>query len=333
MPIATFAGNRGWGYDGVYTFAPHPAYGGPDGFARLVDAAHAAGLGVILDVVYNHLGAGADRDRRPSGRTHDRHGPRLGRAPSTSPQPAVREWACPERRDVDPRLRGRRAAPRRRPRDRRRRRSRTCWPSSRERVRAIDPRGARDRRDGDRRPAPDRAVGTRRPVGRRAPPRRARTPDRRAQRLLRELRPRRARSPTSWHAPRVVGFVVCAQNHDQVGNRAFGDRLRGPDLRLAAFCVILSRRYAAAVRRRGVRRAQPVPVLHRSCRPRVAELTRSGRRREFAEFAEFAAAEIPDPQDPADVRALQARRRRRATGTTSPTIAGCSSCAVNSPTS
>src|SRR5207249_7682968 len=52
MPVATFPGNRGWGYDGVYLYAPHPAYGGPDGLARLVDAAHAAGLGVVLDVVY-----------------------------------------------------------------------------------------------------------------------------------------------------------------------------------------------------------------------------------------------------------------------------------------
>src|SRR5690242_148958 len=49
MPIATYPGNRGWGYDGLYTWAPHPAYGGPEGFARLVDAAHAAGLGVLLD--------------------------------------------------------------------------------------------------------------------------------------------------------------------------------------------------------------------------------------------------------------------------------------------
>src|SRR5262249_35816029 len=45
MPVATFPGNRGWGYDGVYTYAPHPAYGGPEGLQRLVDAAHAAGLG------------------------------------------------------------------------------------------------------------------------------------------------------------------------------------------------------------------------------------------------------------------------------------------------
>ena len=60
MPVATFPGDRGWGYDGVYTWAPHPAYGGPEGLARLVDAAHAAGLGVFLDVVYNHIGPGSE---------------------------------------------------------------------------------------------------------------------------------------------------------------------------------------------------------------------------------------------------------------------------------
>lgn len=56
LPVAEFAGARGWGYDGVDLFAPHHAYGGPDGLKRLVDACHARGLAVILDVVYNHLG-------------------------------------------------------------------------------------------------------------------------------------------------------------------------------------------------------------------------------------------------------------------------------------
>jgi maltooligosyltrehalose trehalohydrolase len=56
LPIVEFSGNRGWGYDGVDLFAPHHAYGGPDGLKRLVDACHGAGLGVVFDVVYNHLG-------------------------------------------------------------------------------------------------------------------------------------------------------------------------------------------------------------------------------------------------------------------------------------
>jgi len=56
MPVAEFAGDFGWGYDGVNLFAPTRLYGAPDDFRRFVDEAHAAGLGVLLDVVYNHLG-------------------------------------------------------------------------------------------------------------------------------------------------------------------------------------------------------------------------------------------------------------------------------------
>lgn len=56
MPVAAFPGRRGWGYDGVLLYAPHPAYGTPDDMKRLVAAAHARGLMVLLDVVYNHFG-------------------------------------------------------------------------------------------------------------------------------------------------------------------------------------------------------------------------------------------------------------------------------------
>ena len=56
LPVVEFPGRRGWGYDGVDLWAPHRAYGGPDGLKRLVDACHAHGLGVVIDVVYNHLG-------------------------------------------------------------------------------------------------------------------------------------------------------------------------------------------------------------------------------------------------------------------------------------
>ena len=56
MPVAAFPGTRNWGYDGVSPYAVQASYGGPDGLKRLVDAAHAAGLGVMLDVVYNHVG-------------------------------------------------------------------------------------------------------------------------------------------------------------------------------------------------------------------------------------------------------------------------------------
>ncbi len=56
LPVAQFDGRHGWGYDGVLPYAPHNAYGSPDDFRRFVDAAHGLGMGVLLDVVYNHLG-------------------------------------------------------------------------------------------------------------------------------------------------------------------------------------------------------------------------------------------------------------------------------------
>jgi len=69
MPVAAFPGERNWGYDGVFPFATQASYGGPDGLARLVDAAHARGLAVVLDVVYNHFG--------PEGNVLPRFGPYL----------------------------------------------------------------------------------------------------------------------------------------------------------------------------------------------------------------------------------------------------------------
>ncbi|MGD0885017.1 MAG: malto-oligosyltrehalose trehalohydrolase [Thermodesulfovibrionales bacterium] len=67
MPVAQFPGNRNWGYDGVYPFAPQNTYGGPNGLKKLINAAHKKGLSVILDVVYNHLG--------PEGNYLCRYGP------------------------------------------------------------------------------------------------------------------------------------------------------------------------------------------------------------------------------------------------------------------
>ena len=67
MPVVEFSGNHGWGYDGVDLFAPHHAYGSPEDLKKLVAACHARGLAVILDVVYNHLG--------PSGNYLAKYGP------------------------------------------------------------------------------------------------------------------------------------------------------------------------------------------------------------------------------------------------------------------
>jgi len=67
MPVAQFPGRRNWGYDGVGLYAPQNSYGGPDRLKHLVDAAHRMGLGVFLDVVYNHVG--------PEGNYLDQYGP------------------------------------------------------------------------------------------------------------------------------------------------------------------------------------------------------------------------------------------------------------------
>jgi maltooligosyltrehalose trehalohydrolase len=86
MPVAQFPGTRNWGYDGVNLYAPHNSYGGPDALERLVNAAHHEQLAVVLDVVYNHFGPEgnyladfgpyvSDRDQTPWGPALDFDGP------------------------------------------------------------------------------------------------------------------------------------------------------------------------------------------------------------------------------------------------------------------
>ncbi|WP_239379870.1 malto-oligosyltrehalose trehalohydrolase [Frankia sp. CIT1] len=81
LPVNAFAGRHGWGYDGVGLFAVHEPYGGPDGLKRFVDAAHSRGIGVIMDVVYNHLG--------PDGNHLARFGPYFTDSHDTPWGPAV----------------------------------------------------------------------------------------------------------------------------------------------------------------------------------------------------------------------------------------------------
>ncbi len=72
MPVNSFAGTHGWGYEGVLWYSVHEPYGGPDGLVRFVDACHARGLGVLVDAVFNHFG--------PSGNYLPRFGPYLSSA-------------------------------------------------------------------------------------------------------------------------------------------------------------------------------------------------------------------------------------------------------------
>jgi len=296
MPIATYAGNRGWGYDGVYTFAPHPAYGGPEGFSRLVAAAHRAGLGVILDVVYNHLGAGADAVTAFGPYMTDRHETIWGKAFDYSRRP-VREWAIQNAEmwvgeygvdglrfdavhsifdDSDPHVMAELAA----------------------RVRLINAHVLliSEMEIGDLRPIESWGHDAQWEDGLHHAVHVLLTGERegyyarygRVADVAREI-----------SRPEGRRFVVCAQNHDQVGNRALGDRLRGRDLRLSAFCSILSAGVPMLFAGEEYDESRPFQYFTDHIDPKIAELTRDGRRREFSEFSGFAAAEIPDPQDPA----------------------------------
>ena len=96
MPVADFPGARGWGYDGVALFAPKHSYGGPDGLKRLVDACHARGLAAILDVVYNHLGPAGNYLGEFAPYFSDRYGTPWGRAVNLDAPGAdeVRRFLC-----------------------------------------------------------------------------------------------------------------------------------------------------------------------------------------------------------------------------------------------
>jgi maltooligosyltrehalose trehalohydrolase len=80
MPVATFPGRHGWGYDGVGLYAVHEPYGGPEALCRFVDACHAHGLGVCLDVVYNHLGPSGNHLQEFGPYFTDRYGTPWGAA-------------------------------------------------------------------------------------------------------------------------------------------------------------------------------------------------------------------------------------------------------------
>jgi maltooligosyltrehalose trehalohydrolase len=305
MPIATFAGRRGWGYDGVYAYAPHPAYGGPEGFARLVGAAHDAGLAVVLDVVYNHLGAGSEAIDAFGRYTTDRNETLWGEAIDFS-QPGVREWAIQNAEmwirdygidglrldavhaihdDRDPHILAELAA----------------------RVKAIDPAAL---------VMSEMAIGDLRPIEQWGHDAQWNDALHHAAHALitGERDGYYAHYGSVGALAREIArpgdgrLIVCAQNHDQVGNRALGDRLRGADLRLAAFCALLGTGTPLLFAGEEHDEAQPFQYFTDHIDARIAELTREGRRREFSEFTAFSGHEIPDPQNPETFHRSQLRR-------------------------
>jgi maltooligosyltrehalose trehalohydrolase len=292
MPVATFPGERGWGYDGLYTYAPHPAYGGPEGLARLVAAAHAAGLGVILDVVYNHVGPGNEALTAFAPYFSSKHETFWGEALDYSAH-GVREWAAQNAelwvRDyhVDGlRLDAVHAifddSPMHICKEIKQRVGAALVISEMETDdwRPIDEWG-HDAQWADRLHHELHVLLTGEREGYYADYGSVTG-------LADDLRGR-------GHDPRQL--VVCAQNHDQVGNRALGDRLPPDALRVAAAVCLFSTCTPLLFMGEERFEEHPFQFFTDHIDPEIAEATREGRRQEFEAFTSFSGSEIPDPQD------------------------------------
>jgi maltooligosyltrehalose trehalohydrolase len=324
MPIAEFPGPRGWGYDGVYISAAQSSYGGPQDFAELVSAAHRHGLAVILDVVYNHVGASGDQALEAFGPYFtDKYSTPWGNAINYDDADCdpVREWACQSAegwvRDFG--VDGLRLDA-----------IHAIFDASAEhivaeiarRVHGIrpgalviaesgmnDPKVMRPREQGgmdcDAAWADDFHHALRTLI----------TEDRdgyyadfgRVAQFAKALhRPhvddggfspfRRKRFGAPADDVPVERFVVFSQDHDQVGNRAYGDRLPAAARPVAAFWTLLSPFVPMLFMGEEYGELAPFQYFTAHIDPDIAEATRTGRRAEFASFADFG-GEIPDPED------------------------------------
>jgi maltooligosyltrehalose trehalohydrolase len=331
LPVGQFPGNRNWGYDGVLPYAAQDSYGGPHGLQRLVDACHATGLAIVLDVVYNHFGPEGnylgefgryfnDRYKTPWGAAvnYDGHGCDAVRDYVLD---NVRMWL--EEFHID----GLRVDAVHAIFDL----------SARHILRAINEaaEGA-----GSRRGWPAFVVGE----SDLNDPRVLYPSDRgghgldaqwsddfhhavhafltgerlgyyvdfgEAEHLAKVFeRPFLYAWDYSPHRGRKHGapadglsgdrFVVCIQNHDQVGNRASGDRLNtrlGPPAkqRLAAGLLLLSPHLPLLFMGEEYGEENPFPFFCSFGDPRLAQSVREGRKKEFDAFARN--GEVPDPQD------------------------------------
>jgi maltooligosyltrehalose trehalohydrolase len=329
MPVATFPGRRNWGYDGLYAWAPHRAYGGPDGLAALVAAAHRAGVGVILDVVYNHLGPGAEALEAFGPYHTGRYGTPWGAAMNFDDRDSggVREWAIQNAcmwlteyridglrvdavhaihdesaRHVLAELcdRATEAAPRPplliaesdlndpkviRPRELGGWGFEAQWADDFHHALHALLTGERDGYYADFGTVAHLAAASRRPFVYRG--------------QHSGFRRRRHGAPADDRPPRR--FVVYSQNHDQVGNRALGDRLPAAVRPLAALWTIMSPFVPMLFMGEEYGEEHPFQFFTDHIDPSIAEATREGRRREFAEFVGYD-EEVPDPQDPATHR-------------------------------
>ncbi len=295
MPVATFPGERGWGYDGLYTFAPHPVYGGPEGLARLVDAAHREGLGVFLDVVYNHIGPGDEALRAFGPYFTDRLGETPWGDALDYAQDGVREWAIQnaELWARDYRVDGLRLDAVHAVHDDS---STHVLAELAERVRAVNPDALVVSEMGppDFRPLEEWSHDAMWLDSLHHALHVALTGEQDG--YYAEFDGSMGSIAAELRRPQGARIVACAQNHDQVGNRALGDRLPGPKRRIAAAVVLFSA--FTPLLFQGEEYGEPAPFVFFTDHidPFIADATREGRRREFQHFAGFR-GEVPDPQD------------------------------------
>ncbi|HEY8548102.1 MAG TPA: malto-oligosyltrehalose trehalohydrolase [Acidimicrobiales bacterium] len=341
LPVGEFPGRRGWGYDGVDLWAPHHAYGGPDGLKALVDACHRRGLGVVLDVVYNHVGPAGNYLATFGPYFSDRHRTNWGEGlnvdgpGSDEVRAFVVENALMWLRDYH--VDGLRL----------------------DAVHAIVDDSARHLLEQLADEVRHLATHLRRPLwliaeSDRNDPRYVRpslgeggtgggfglhaawadewhhalhavlTGERSGyyadfgsfELLAKGLRQAWVYDGTwSAHRERTHGrsplglpgeaFVVAAQNHDQVGNRAAGDRLGAlvpPDRLYVAAALLLTSPFVPMLFQ-GEEWGASTPFLYFTDHddPELGRAVSEGRRREFADFG-WDPASVPDPQDPATFR-------------------------------
>jgi maltooligosyltrehalose trehalohydrolase len=338
MPVAEYPGARGWGYDGVYLSAAQSSYGGPHGLLELISAAHAEGLAVLLDVVYNHVGVSGVKALEAFGPYFtEKYETPWGRAINYDDADCdpVREWVLQSAegwvRDFG--IDGLRLDA-----------IHAIFDSSAEhiveavarRVHAVrhdalviaesglnDPRVMRPRARGGyqcdaawaddfhhalRALVTDERDGYYAEFGHVAQLAKAFHRPHVHDGTYSSFRRRRFGAPAD-DIP-VERFVVFSQNHDQVGNRAFGDRMPGPARRLAAFCTLLSPFTPLLFMGEEYGEEAPFQFFSDHIDPDIAEATRAGRQAEFAAFASFSVQEVPDPQDVATFERSKLTRER-----------------------
>jgi maltooligosyltrehalose trehalohydrolase len=323
MPIGEFPGRRGWGYDGVYLSAAQSSYGGPEALQRLIEAAHSHGIAVILDVVYNHLGASGVKAMEAFGPYFtDKYETFWGKAINYDDawSDPVREWVCQSAlywtRDAgldglrldavhaifDSRAEHIVAEVARRVHEAKPRAlviaesglndpkvmrgtevggwgCDAAWADDFHHALRVLLTGDREGYYADFGQVADLAKAYNRPFVHDG--------------TWSEFRKRRFGAPAADVPPER--FVVFNQNHDQVGNRAYGDRLPEHVRPLAALCTLLAPFTPMLFMGEEYGERRPFQFFSDHIDEEIATATREGRRREFAAFAQFG-HEIPDPQ-------------------------------------